>query len=431
MIIPKKTAPRGLLALVATATMVLSACSSSGDGGGSGGGTSDTSKASSGTAAASPLGTPNKATGSEVTFGFLSEGKGPAVDTTPEIRGAQAAAQYANEYLGGINGHPINVKVCEAQNVPARATDCSQQMVSAKVPLVVEGSFGEADSSIDVLAPAGIPLAVHGTSTTKALTTPNVFVFSNSLSYFGTGVADAAKKGLKKMSVLVIDVPAASGPVKQLFPLVAANAGVSVKITAIAPGTADMTPQVTAANGDNPDAYVLFGDPTFCQSGLKAVKTVAPSAKVYAIDRCISSAGAASVPGGFAGVRVVASTDLDTSKGEGATFKAALDKFGGGAKVEASSSVGYAAMLGVVRILNNAKVTDLTSANISAAIKAMPALVYPVSAGATFQCNGKQVALGPNICSAQGLIATADKDGVLKNFESVAADPKLYAPPSK
>ncbi|MCW2527212.1 MAG: hypothetical protein JWM76_2072 [Pseudonocardiales bacterium] len=414
---------RSSVAAFVAIAMLIPACSSSNSDKSSGSPSSDSSQ--------DPFGTAKQATGSAVTLGFLSEGKGPSVDTTPEIRGAQAAAQYANAYLGGINGHPITVKACEAQNVPAKATDCAQQMVSANVPAVVEGSFGEVDNSIDVLTPAGIPLAVHGGSTSKALSTPGVFVFSNALSYFGTGVADAAKQGVKKLSVLVIDVPAASGPVKALFPLVSANAGIAVKVTTIAPGTADMTPQVTAANGDSPDAFVMFGDPTFCQSALKAIKTVAPKAKVYGIDRCISSSGASSIPGGFEGVRVVASTDLDTARPDGKIFAAAMSKWGQGADVEAASAVGYAAMLGLVRILNAAKVTDLTPANISAAIKAMSPLEYPLSGGSMFQCNGKQVALGPNICSSDGIIATADKDGNLKTYERVPADPKIYAPPAK
>ena len=55
-------------------------------------------------AAASPLGTPKKATGAVVTLGFVSDGKSDAIDNTSEIKAAQAAVSYANNYLGGLAG---------------------------------------------------------------------------------------------------------------------------------------------------------------------------------------------------------------------------------------------------------------------------------------------------------------------------------------
>ena len=413
--------------MVAAASIAIASCSSSGGSAPASSGTTTTGGST--TAAADPLGTPNKATGTPITIGYLSEGKAESVDTTGEIKGAQAAVGYVNDYLGGIAGHPITLKVCEAMLSPAKATDCSQQMVSANVAAVAEGSFGETDSSIDVLSPAKIPVIIAAASTQKSLTTPGVFVLTNSLSYFGTPIADAAKAGVKKLDLMVINVPAAAGPAEQLGPLLGANAGVAVKVVAVPTGTADMSPQVAAALKDKPDGFFMLGDPTFCTSALKAIKTLAPTLKVWGIDRCIGPEGGASIPGGYEGVRIVSAAALDTTTPDGKIYAAAIEKYGNGAKVEAQSGVGYTALLGMATALNAAKITDVTPAGITAAMKAMPASPLPLSAGGTFQCDGKQIALAPNVCAAGGIISTADKDGKLATYEAVPANPDLYKLP--
>ncbi|MFJ8816297.1 hypothetical protein [Amycolatopsis thermoflava] len=45
------------------------------------------------------LGTADKATGTPLLLGMISEGKATTVDTTPEIDGARAAVGYLNEHL--------------------------------------------------------------------------------------------------------------------------------------------------------------------------------------------------------------------------------------------------------------------------------------------------------------------------------------------
>ena len=74
--------------------------------------------------AASALGQPNKATGTAVTIGLISDGKSDTIDNTPEIKAAQAAVSYINNYKGGLAGHPIKLEVCETKQTPTGATNC-------------------------------------------------------------------------------------------------------------------------------------------------------------------------------------------------------------------------------------------------------------------------------------------------------------------
>ena len=119
--------------------------------GSSGGATSATS-ATTTTAASGSFGTPKKATGSPYVFGMINDETGPV--TFPESRqGAIAAMNYVNSYLGGINGHPIQIDSCIGDGTPAGAARCATELV-AKHPMAILGAA-------DVGAPASIPIYGH------------------------------------------------------------------------------------------------------------------------------------------------------------------------------------------------------------------------------------------------------------------------------
>src|SRR5579863_4520767 len=106
------------VAAVALLTLTAAACSSSGSSGGS----STPTSGSSTTAAASTFsfGTVKKATGTPYVFGMINDETGAV--TFPEARqGSIAAVNYVNNYLNGINGHPIQIDECTGDGTPATA----------------------------------------------------------------------------------------------------------------------------------------------------------------------------------------------------------------------------------------------------------------------------------------------------------------------
>ena len=66
------------------------------------------------------LGEPNEATGEPITIGFVSDGADAAFGSDEAIvKTFESTIQYANEYLGGINGHPIEIDHCDTGATPA------------------------------------------------------------------------------------------------------------------------------------------------------------------------------------------------------------------------------------------------------------------------------------------------------------------------
>ncbi len=140
-----------VLAAVAAGAVFVAGCgssSSSSSSSASSGGSTSTA-AGSQTASASALGTPHKATGTPYVFGVVNDEAGPV--TFPEARQAEiAAVNYVNNYLGGINGHPIQLASCVSDASPATSARCATQLVD-KHPVAILGAA-------DVGSPATIPV---------------------------------------------------------------------------------------------------------------------------------------------------------------------------------------------------------------------------------------------------------------------------------
>jgi ABC-type branched-subunit amino acid transport system substrate-binding protein len=407
------------------AVIVVAACGSSSSKGGSSPGASS-APSSSGVDTA-VLGTPKKATGTPIKVGFADDGASGTIDTTSMEPAVKALAQYANDYLGGIGGHPITLDICQTKNNPSTAQSCGNQFVADKVSVVNAASLGQTEPVFKALAAANIPFVDALNSDQAVLTSKTGFSVSNPLNAFGGAAIYAKENGIKHVAFLVIDVPSASGPAKALAPILFKNAGATVDVVAIPPGTADMTPQIQAEQAKNPGQYHLLGDPSFCGAALKAIKTLGIKAKITGIDRCIDGKTAASIPGGYSGLTAFTPVSTDTSSADWKLYNAVTQKYTGKAadNKDTQAATAYQGMLATIKALNAANITDVSAAGVMAAIKAAPPTQIPLGEGGTFQCNGKALSLAAGVCGSSGISGDAAQDGSLSNFK-LLNDPTIY-----
>ncbi|MCW2622526.1 MAG: putative branched-chain amino acid transporter, amino acid-binding protein [Frankiales bacterium] len=415
----------GVPALLLAAT-ALAACG--GDDNNDKGVATPAGSATSGTT--SVLGPDKKATGTPVKVGFAFEGTTAAIDTSAQGKAAQAVAAYANEHLGGIGGHPIELVLCETKNTPANAATCGNTFVSEKVVAVTSGSLGQTDPVVKAINAAGIALVDAANTSALVIQGTTNFSLNNPLNPFGGPAALAKQKGITRVGLIVIDVPAAIEPAKQISPLLFGNAGVQVDVIGVAPGTADPSATIQAEEAKKPGAYHIIGDTNFCTTIFKSIRTLGVKSPVTTIDRCLSKTGAASVPGGYEGVQAFSTTNLDPADSEYKLYIEILKKYGNGMEHSANAAAGYQGILGMIRAVNAASITDLSPAGVSAAMKSAPATPMPLGGGATFQCNGKAVAIAPAVCTAAGFTGTSNKDGELSNFQKFE-DSSIYKAPTK
>src|SRR4051794_8158563 len=171
----------GLGVVVVGVVLVAGACGSddsgsagSGSSVGSGGSVASVSSGVVTSVAAGVLGSPKGAAGEPVRVGFVSDGVSQTYDNTAEITAAQAAAKYANEYLGGAGGRPLEVVTCQAHGTVQGSTDCANQMVEKKVVAVVMGGSAEAPTVHNFVVAAGIPFVIYQGSSQDILGNPKL-----------------------------------------------------------------------------------------------------------------------------------------------------------------------------------------------------------------------------------------------------------------
>jgi len=378
--------------------------------------------------AASSLGKSKVAKGSTLTVGYITDGQNGSIDNLSEVPAAQAAAKYVNNYLGGVAGHVLALDVCNDQGTPAGATDCTNQLIAAKVPMVINNTSAENGQIYTALSTAGIPYASSYTSVSSQLTGKLSYVFTNGLASSFAGPAALAKQvKAKRAALFVIDVPAASGPAEALEPIIYKNAGIPVDVVAIASGTPDMTPQVEAEISKGANFIDVLGDPSFCTSALKAAKTLGFKGTIVMIAQCIDSTSAAGIPGGYKGDTLLTTATTDPNNPDVKLYKAVMAKYAHGTSPFANgvTAGGFLTVITFARAMKSLTGAP-TSANIETAFATTPPQPLFFGNGGTFQCNGQQLAVTPAVCSTVVLSAKLNQAGnAVGSFKSIVTSPLL------
>jgi branched-chain amino acid transport system substrate-binding protein len=395
--------PGAALAVLASAAVVVAGCgsSSSSTSAGSASSTSAGSSAasSSTTPASSALGTPHKATGTPYVFGLTNDEAGPV--TFPEARqGEIAAAAYVNDYLGGINGHPIQLADCISDASPATSARCATELVG-KHPVAILGAA-------DVGSPAALPVYTRANLAYIGGIpfTPVEQNAPNSVQFWSVSLGDNAAASVfaaktlhaKSAAVLYLDNPQGKVSGLGIIPPTMKAAGITtIKTIGVPPTTPDPSPEVAAAVGAHPDV-VYVDQPVNCGAVLKTLHSLGYSGKVLAIDPCTDPRVIASAAGGADGMYTATPFISPFGGSQQANiFEAAMAKYAAsGTAIDSISTAGFATVVNLQQALSGVK-GSLTTASILNAFKSganhANFLSHP------YTCNGHAIAKAVSICN--------------------------------
>jgi len=396
--------PYRWLSVTGAAVLVLTAaaCSSSGSSSSSSSsssGSTSTPASSSTTAAASTsvFGTPKKATGSPYTFGMINDETGAV--TFPEARqGAIAAVDYVNNYLDGINGHPIVIDECTGDGTPATAARCANQLVAAH-PLAILGAA-------DVGAPASIPIYAHANLAYLGGIpfTPVPETASNSIQFWSVSVGDNAAAavyagktlGIKSVALIYFSNAQGESILPQITPVFKAAGVTTIHDIPLSPTSPDPSPQ--AALVESSGAQLVYVDvPNGCGNVLKALKSVGFTGKIMGIDPCSAPPVIAAAAGGAEGMYIASPFMLQSGTSQQAQlFEAAMKKWAApGTLIDSISTAGFATVMNVQQVLSTISGTPTTS-SILAAFKSG---THPNFLSHSYTCNGQALKGAAAICN--------------------------------
>jgi branched-chain amino acid transport system substrate-binding protein len=358
-------------AALSVVALTVVGCSSSGSSSSSSG-SSTPAAGSTSTAAAgtSSFGTPKKATGTPYVFGMINDETGAV--TFPEARqGAIAAVNYVNNYLDGINGHPIQIDECTGDGTPATAARCANQLVAAH-PMAILGAA-------DVGGPASIPIYAHANLAYLGGIpfTPVPETAANSIQFWSVSVGDNAAAavyagktlGVKSVALVYFSNAQGESIIPQITPVFKAAGVTTIKDIPLSPTSPDPSPQ--AALIESSGAQLAYVDvPNGCGNVLKALKSVGYTGKIMGIDPCGAPPVIAAAAGGAQGMYIASPFILQSgSNPQAQLFEAAMKKWAApGTLIDSISTAGFATVINVQAVLSKISGTP-TTASILAAFK--------------------------------------------------------------
>jgi len=410
---------------LAVTGLVAAGCSSSGSGS-AGASSTPTSGTSTAAASNSVFGTPKKATGTPYVFGMINDETGAV--TFPEGRqGAIAAANYVNDYLGGINGHPIQIDNCTGDGTPATAARCANQLV-AKHPMAILGAA-------DVGAPASIPIYQHANLAYLGGIpfTPVPMVAPNSIQFWSVSVGDNAAAavyagktlGVKSVALVYFSNPQGESIIPQITPVFKAAGVTTIKYVPLSPTSPDPSPQ--AALVESSGAQLAYIDvPNGCGNMLKALKSVGYTGKIMGIDPCGAPPVIEASAGGANGMYIASPFLLQSGTSHDAQlFQAAMKKWAApGTLIDSISTAGFATVINVQQMLSTISGTPNTQ-SILAAFKAG---THPNFLSHAYTCNGQAMKGAPSICSDYYLMNQVQNTTITQPNPSEWVTSKGYFP---
>src|SRR6202522_328816 len=420
--------PRWLLpATVAVIGLVAAGCSSSGSSSSvSSGSSSSTASSTPAAASGSVFGTPKKATGTPYTFGMINDETGAV--TFPEARqGAIAAVNYVNNYLDGINGHPIVIDSCIGDGTPATAARCANQLV-ADHPLAILGAA-------DVGAPASIPIYAHANLAYLGGIpfTPVPETAANSIQFWSVSVGDnaaaavyAAKTlGIKSVAIVYFSNAQGESILPQITPTFKAAGVTKITDIPLSPTSPDPSPQ--AALAESSGAQLVYVDiPNGCGNVLKSLKSVGYTGKIMGIDPCGAPPVITASAGGAHGMYIASPFELQSgSSTQVQLFLAALKKHAApGTLIDSISTAGFATVMNVQNVMSTIKGTP-TTAEILAAFKTG---THPNFLSHPYTCNGQPLKAAPAICNDNYLMNQIENGALTQPSSTDWTTSKGYFP---
>ena len=360
--------------------------------------------------ASSALGTAHPATLPAVTIGLISDGGGSSSIGTAALveQGAKAAVAYENQYGDGLEGHKINLYICENQSTPAGGQTCANDMVQHGVVAVVEPFTGQGQTEVPTIVGAGIPYITVSGASTAELTSPGAFALEGGFpAYLGAMALSAKQHGITKVAFLVENVPAAIQGAQALGGIVYKAAGVGFTVIPINPGTADISPQMQSAVSGGAQAVGMVGDVTLCSSFLQAYNTLDLKLPKYVLSTCQdpSILNSATLDKALAGSYITTTTQA--SKADLATYGAIMKKYDPKASpnpsVSSNQADGVTPVLALAAIMKGST-QPVTAAGVKTQTETAKNVVIPLSGGLTFTCDGTAIPLLKSVCSSSAAI---------------------------
>lgn len=319
-----------------------------------------------------------KASGAPIKIGLFNPSKGPATQAGVTT-GKNAAVDYINNQIGGIQGRPIEVVDCGIDNTSPESTiSCANQFVQAGVVAAIDGYNAESSAAMPILTSAGIPLVgqIPFNTATGAVAENRVF-FGPPPAAFLVGFLQSLKQSGKNSLTLVnADLPQAHQVFDNLLTPLGKQLGIEVKSAYYPAAGPNFTALASTIADGSPAAGGLMTAPNdnTCNKLAQALKSVKYTGTVFlaACTEFVETMGARAVGAqAYSPVWLPPAVDAapEPAKSNLKIAQQSIEKAGGTAGFYAYGT--FATFVDFAQALNSAPQAEFTGPAILTALEAL------------------------------------------------------------
>ena len=337
-----------------------------------------------------------------VTIGWINQQGGQQAIGPLATNGAQMAVKYINAELGGVDGHPVQLKTCFITSAEEEGKTCAQQLLADKsVQVIDEGAVAIGIQSFYSTIAGAKPVIVG------VAVTPVDSVQKNAMIMFGDVTHVLGPFGTYATQVLhaktaALIYPNIAGITDGAAAIDASlkAAGVSVKKVAYDESSTDLIGPLTSAGATSADMVIPYSDSSGCVNLAKGLKQlgITDAKKIVSAPLCLNGQVAAGLGGDFPIWTYAIASSLfgdPTDPGMAPYMKVAAKYTTPADAPDPWNIVSFAQLLTTVRYLNQLGYGKATPAKILAKAKAFTG---PVALGAPSLACGKYSS-APAVCN--------------------------------
>jgi branched-chain amino acid transport system substrate-binding protein len=345
-----------------------------------------------------------------IKVGFMNVDSAP-IGAMPELHAAtDAAAEFINAELGGVDGRPIEIVPCLLSNAlaPEEAAGCARQLVDAQVVAVLGGIGLSNGPALTVFEDNGIPYVGGIPVNEDEMRSPASFQFSGGSPGAFTAFAEqaVAVDGAEKVSILYADYPSIKLAALDYGAAVARARGAEVTEVAYPMVSQDFATPVQKALESDPDAVLVVAADLSCAPVMQALVDLKSDAAVYMVGSCadvkvLDEVGIDNVKG----FRFNVENRLDQSAepvADTEIYTLAMEKYAPDTTPMSAATVAFRSAMNLWAMMETIG-PDATPQQITEGFQAADDV--PSFDGHSFTCAEEQIPGYPSMCAPQQIIA--------------------------
>jgi branched-chain amino acid transport system substrate-binding protein len=349
--------------------------------------------------------TPIAAEGEPITIGMINQENTPAGSYPELTQGVRAAIGFVNEQLGGLDGRPIELEVCNTNFSAEGSTTCGQRFVEEGVPVVMGGIdvFG---NGIEVLAENDIPFVGGIPVSDQSVRSPNSFQWSGGSWGATIAFADYAAEELDAEKVAIVYGEFGSITESAEYArTVLDRAGVETQLVPYPIMSSDISSAIQAAGSGEPDAIFMIAADNGCAAGYEGMRTLGITAKRFFTGACVSPTILGSVdPEATEGTIFNVEGPISNSDPteDAALYEAVIEQYGDGVDAIGAATVTFRAFMNLYAVMRDLGAEGSTPTGITESLSGQ--VDTPSFMGHPYTCDGQQIAELPAMCSPQQIL---------------------------